>query len=400
MAPLHRPSLLIGAASAVVALAVVLLLATPGFAVTWPWGPPSNKDPQTVMVRGSVSCSSVTSLSDGYGGSPALLKMSDGNVSKTLHYPFKLQHSRFGSIYRPPYFTGYEFMATVPAKSDKTTIKWNLECRDQNGKAGSKHNGAFSVGRKDLSRTICSYSGLTNPCSGTEIREKSAACAFSVLTAGLDNDALSLAVVMDDAQNGWSLQDYLNSAGLAHPLVGLIVGCAPIVLPNANPAPTVKPTAAAPLPTLTVPPLRPLPTTQTPKRQTPPQAPSPPPPPPQAPVQVALTVHNLATRGATGMGEDPVPAYLTTYPERSCSKKGCNIGGTDRRTGDTYKPAVCQTQGPRTTNGNDSDPADDTNPQLYTSTRYYGVRLDGRVGYISEVWIQPSQRGGLGLPQC
>ncbi|GAB3939785.1 hypothetical protein [Micromonospora vulcania] len=395
---LHRPSLLMGAGSAVVAVVVVLLLATPGLAVSWPWSAPSNKDPQTVKVRGSVSCSSVTSLADGYGGSPASLKLTEGNVSKILTYPFKLRHSRFGSIYRPPYFTGYEFEVTIPARSDKTTIKWHLECRDQNGKAGSKSDGAFSVGRKDLSRTICSYGGLTNPCSGAEIRDKAASCAFSILTAGLSNDILSLAVVIDDAQDGWSLQDYLNTAGLTDPLIGLVVGCTPLILPNADPAPTAKPTTIAPLPTLTAPQRKPLPTTQTPNRPTPTRAALPPPPP--TPAQVVLTVQNLATRGASAMGEDPVAAYLTTYPEKSCSKKGCTIVGTDRRTGGTYKPAVCQTQGPRTTNGNDSDPADDANAQLYSSTRYYGVQLDGRVGYISEVWIQPSQRGGLGLPQC
>ncbi|MEV0134488.1 hypothetical protein AB0H83_39270 [Dactylosporangium sp. NPDC050688] len=392
---LHRPSLLIGAASAVGAVAVVMLMAAPSFAISWPWSSPNNKEPQTVKVSGSVSCSSVTSLSDGYGGSPASLKLTAGNVSKTLTYPFKLQNSRFGSIYRPPYFTGYEFRVIIPAKSDKTTVKWHLECRDQNGRAGSKHDGDFTVARKDLSRTICSYGGLTNPCTGAEIRDKAASCAFSVLTAGLGNDALNLATVIDDAKNGWSLQDYLNTAGLTDPLLGLIVGCAPLALANANPAPTTKPATVAPLPTLTEQPLQPLPTTQPPKQQTTTQAPPPPPP-----AQVTLTVQNLATRGAGAMGEDPVPAYLTTYPETSCSKKGCNIAGTDRRTGGTYAPAVCQTQGPRTTNGNDSDPADDTNPRLYTSTRYYGVQLDGRIGYISEVWIQPSQRGGLGLRQC
>jgi hypothetical protein len=31
--------------------------------------------------------------------------------------------------------------------------------------------------------------------------------------------------------------------------------------------------------------------------------------------------------------------------------------------------AVCQTTGDRTTNGNDADPADDTNPGLFESTR-------------------------------
>lgn len=74
---------------------------------------------------------------------------------------------------------------------------------------------------------------------------------------------------------------------------------------------------------------------------------------------------------------------------------------TAERAGGTYSPAVCQRQGARTTNGNDSDPSDDGNPSLFSSTRWYGVRLPaGNVGFISEVWIDPSQRGGLGLAGC
>ena len=38
---------------------------------------------------------------------------------------------------------------------------------------------------------------------------------------------------------------------------------------------------------------------------------------------------------------------------------------------------------------------------LFSSTRYYGVRLtNGTFGYVSETWIHPSHRGGLGLPAC
>jgi hypothetical protein len=41
------------------------------------------------------------------------------------------------------------------------------------------------------------------------------------------------------------------------------------------------------------------------------------------------------------------------------------------------------------------------NPGRATSTLYYGVQLaDGTFGYVPEVWIDPSQRGGLGLLGC
>ena len=64
-------------------------------------------------------------------------------------------------------------------------------------------------------------------------------------------------------------------------------------------------------------------------------------------------------------------------------------------------PVVCQTTGERTTNGNDGDAADDANPLLADSRLWYGARLDdGSIGYLSEIWLSPIDRGGLGLPRC
>jgi hypothetical protein len=128
-------------------------------------------------------------------------------------------------------------------------------------------------------------------------------------------------------------------------------------------------------------------------------APAPtPPPPPSTPT--TLTVSNRVTNGSSAMRED-TPAYLSTVRQNYCRRDGCVIAGTDRASGGTYTPAVCQAQGARTTNGDDGNANDDGNPGLFSSTRWYGVRLgDGAVGYISEVWIDPSQRGGLGLTNC
>jgi hypothetical protein len=102
------------------------------------------------------------------------------------------------------------------------------------------------------------------------------------------------------------------------------------------------------------------------------------------------------------MREDPAgPASLSSAPRIKCASNNCAIGDTDRKTGDPYDAAVCQTTGERTTNGNDSDPADDNNPDRAESTRYYGIKLaDGRFGYLNEVWVQKADRGGLGLPGC
>jgi hypothetical protein len=124
--------------------------------------------------------------------------------------------------------------------------------------------------------------------------------------------------------------------------------------------------------------------------------PNPPPPPPSR----VLTVYNRVTNGMS-MREDTTPARLTSKPWVFCTSRGCNIGGTERSTGGTYESAICQTSGERTTNGNDGSAVDDGNPSLFSSTRYYGVRLsNGTFGYISEVWIDPGDRGGLGLPGC
>lgn len=114
---------------------------------------------------------------------------------------------------------------------------------------------------------------------------------------------------------------------------------------------------------------------------------------------VTVTVQNLVTAGALGSRED-TPAYLSTVPQNACRPRGCAVPGTDMNTGDRLA-VVCQTTGERTTNGNDGDPADDTNPLLADSRLWYGVRLDdGSIGYLSEIWLSPIDRGGLGLPRC
>ena len=99
------------------------------------------------------------------------------------------------------------------------------------------------------------------------------------------------------------------------------------------------------------------------------------------------------------MREDS-PGYLSTVTENYCKRNGCALPGTDMGTGARIT-AICQTTGARTTNGQDNSAVDDANPELYTTTRWYGIRWsDGRFGYLSEAWIAASDRGGLGLRQC
>ena len=113
-----------------------------------------------------------------------------------------------------------------------------------------------------------------------------------------------------------------------------------------------------------------------------------------------LVVDNRVTRGPR-MTEDPLPLRLTTKPWTYCLRRGCAIQGNERRSGQTYDAAICQTRGDKTTNGDLGNDLDNDNPLLHSSDRYYRVQLvDDTYGYVSEVWVRPSDRGGLGLPLC
>lgn len=97
------------------------------------------------------------------------------------------------------------------------------------------------------------------------------------------------------------------------------------------------------------------------------------------------------------MTEDSLPAVLSGKPVPIC----CAVKGSERRTGGRYDTAVCKTEGPYDTNGDDTSKLDDQNPDLARSNLYYGVLLpDGRFGFTSDVWVTKSERGGLGLRRC
>jgi hypothetical protein len=123
-------------------------------------------------------------------------------------------------------------------------------------------------------------------------------------------------------------------------------------------------------------------------------------PPPPAPTTRDVVVYNKVTNDAATMREDNTPAYLSSQTRNYCRTSGCMLAGTDMGSG-AHITAVCQSTGDRTTNGIDGNAIDDANPGLFESTRWYGIRWsDGRLGYISEVWVEPGYRGGLGLPAC
>lgn len=119
------------------------------------------------------------------------------------------------------------------------------------------------------------------------------------------------------------------------------------------------------------------------------------------PAGVVLRVDNRTTSGRQ-VREDPARLPLTTRPVPNCGRRGCVVQDTPTWESDQQiDRAVCQQQGERITNGNDTSKADDDNPLLDDTTLYYGVSLkDGTSGYVAEIWIARKQRGGLSLPPC
>jgi len=112
---------------------------------------------------------------------------------------------------------------------------------------------------------------------------------------------------------------------------------------------------------------------------------------------VEAVMDNRVTN-AMAMRED-TPAYLSTVTENFCRPNGCDVPGTDLVSGDRLT-LVCQTVGQRTTNGDDTSTVDDANPERYESRLWYYAVVDGKEGYISEVWLREDFRGGLDLPLC
>ena len=63
--------------------------------------------------------------------------------------------------------------------------------------------------------------------------------------------------------------------------------------------------------------------------------------------------------------------------------------------------AVCQLTGDAMTNADLTSTNIGQNPNVASSALWLGAPApDGRVGYISEVYLAPAYRGGLGLPPC
>ncbi|SDG16145.1 helix-turn-helix domain-containing protein [Pseudonocardia oroxyli] len=116
-------------------------------------------------------------------------------------------------------------------------------------------------------------------------------------------------------------------------------------------------------------------------------------------VAAVVTIQNKVALGATDLVEDSGPAYLSSRPEPFCGRNGCKLDGTDVTSG-ILLPAVCTVTGAEMWNYNLDSPAAD-NPNRARSSLWYRLTWpDWRAGYLSEVYLDPASRGGLGLPAC
>lgn len=113
-----------------------------------------------------------------------------------------------------------------------------------------------------------------------------------------------------------------------------------------------------------------------------------------------VIVQNKVAVGASSLYEDTTPSYLSTKTDPECANYGCEIRGTQMWSGQVLR-ALCQQQGAVMTNANLSSAGIGRNPGKVTSSLWYRAEMpDGAVGYISEVYLTPSSRGGLELPRC
>ncbi|MFC5138687.1 hypothetical protein ACFPK1_10630 [Actinomycetospora rhizophila] len=122
---------------------------------------------------------------------------------------------------------------------------------------------------------------------------------------------------------------------------------------------------------------------------------------PDPPAVRTVVVQNRVAIGDGALVEDRSPSYLSARPVARCANiPGCKIPGTDVASGFTFL-AVCQLTGEVITNADITSTNIGQNPNAAVSEVWLGVRApDGRIGYISEVYLAPAYRGGLGLPAC
>ncbi|HCT75304.1 MAG TPA: hypothetical protein DGT23_01650 [Micromonosporaceae bacterium] len=250
----HRPSLLAGAGIAVAAVFAVVLVASNASAFRLPWQ--SDKAEVTVIVKGSVSCSNPGSL-DGWGGSPASLSITVNGVTEEVKYPPNVRLPG-SSVFVPPDFQAYQRRVKIARNADQTKLSYRLFCHAQSGGVSGPYEKSFDVGRKDLSRTICSYGGPFNPCVGPQWTSRIGGCALAVLAPGLGSAMVELASSLQGTADEDAV--FRTLAKDKRGFVGAIVGC---LKGSANAVPAQPTTPAQqPIPAVPQQPVAPAQTTK------------------------------------------------------------------------------------------------------------------------------------------
>jgi hypothetical protein len=118
------------------------------------------------------------------------------------------------------------------------------------------------------------------------------------------------------------------------------------------------------------------------------------------PTVPVVVVQNKVAVGPAMLLEDATPAYLSTIPAPYCKARGCAVPGTDMASG-AVLAVDCTVAAEDMVNYEADSVLSRDNPHRAHSTLWYRARFpDGRAGFLSEVYVDPASRGGLGLPDC
>ncbi|GLP67163.1 hypothetical protein TUSST3_37850 [Streptomyces sp. TUS-ST3] len=122
--------------------------------------------------------------------------------------------------------------------------------------------------------------------------------------------------------------------------------------------------------------------------------------PPARASATVIVVQNKVAIGPDQLVEDSTPVYLSSRTVSRCARRGCKLSDTDMWSG-AKLVATCWTRGERLTNQDAASEGIQRNKNRVTSDVWYRTEWpDGRTGYLSEVYVVSSDRGGLGLGRC
>ncbi|MEY9838587.1 helix-turn-helix domain-containing protein [Streptacidiphilus sp. EB103A] len=114
----------------------------------------------------------------------------------------------------------------------------------------------------------------------------------------------------------------------------------------------------------------------------------------------SVIVQNKVAIGPSELIEDSSPSYLSSETISRCGTRGCKLQGTEMSSG-AKLVVSCWTHGEEMTNADFTSAGISRNKGVASSDLWYrALWSDGRIGYISEVYIVPQNRGTMDLKQC